>query len=272
MSMRVDRRGLLAGIAILLGGCATRGGAGFYPLGNSELGAYGPIDDHGHEIPGLDMSRIDPGVLRRRVAFAGPYRPGTIVVNIGERHLYFVEPDGMAMRYTVGVGREEALNFRGNAVVGRKAEWPHWTPTADMIRRMPVYAHYRAGLPGGIDNPLGARALYLYRGNQDTYFRLHGTNEPETIGQKVSSGCIRLLNHDIIDLYNRAPVGTHVVVLQEGEPMRAEARAEAAGDYDPYGSLPGPYASAPGLYDQEPPGPYASAPGPYDGPPWGRSW
>ncbi len=198
MTARVDRRGVLAGIAVLLGGCATqRGwgpGSGVNPFGNLGIAAaYGPISDHGHEIPGLDLTRIDPGLLRQQVAFAGPYRPGTIVVNIGERHLYFVEPGGSAMRYSVGVGREEALNFRGSAVIRRKAEWPHWTPTADMIRRMPIYAHYTSGLPGGIDNPLGARALYLYRGNQDTYFRLHGTTEPETIGQKVSSGCIRLV-------------------------------------------------------------------------------
>ena len=111
-----------------------------------------------------------------------------------------------------------------------------------MIRRMPIYAHYVNGLPGGIDNPLGARALYLYRGNQDTDFRLHGTNEPETIGTKVSSGCIRLFNHDIIDLYNRVPVGSPVVVLQEGESMRAEAGPATGGYYDPYGpEPPGPY-------------------------------
>ena len=181
MSVRVDRRSVLAGISVLLGGCASQGGM-LFGSGFGNPAEYGPINDHGHEIPALDMSRIDPGVLRRQVAFASPYRPGTIVVMIGERHLYFVEPGGRAMRYTVGVGREEALNFRGNAVIGRKAEWPHWTPTGDMIRRMPIYAHYTAGLPGGINNPLGARALYLYRGNQDTYFRLHGTIEPETIG------------------------------------------------------------------------------------------
>ncbi|MGB3582360.1 MAG: L,D-transpeptidase, partial [Roseiarcus sp.] len=146
--------------------------------------------------------------------------------------------------------------FRGSAVIGRKAEWPHWTPTADMIRRMPIYAHYANGLPGGIDNPLGARALYLYRGNQDTDFRLHGTIEPETIGTKVSSGCIRLFNHDIIDLYNRVPVGTPVIVLQEGEQMRADA-----GYYSPYGPGPaGPYEGLPGPY----PGPY------YEPPPYGQ--
>lgn len=250
MKARVDRRGVLAGIAVLLGGCATQGGVGFFPLGDPALaGAYGPRLDHGHEIPGLDLAKIDPSLLRRQVAFVGPYRPGTIVVNIGERRLYFVEPGGVATRYAVGVGRNEALNFRGRAVVGRKAEWPHWTPTPDMIRTMPIYRHYVNGLPGGIGNPLGARALYLYRDGRDTYFRLHGTNEPDTIGTKVSSGCIRLFNQDIIDLYNRAPVGTPVVVLQEGEEPRAVASAET--DYP---------------YSAEPPGPYAGPPGPYPGP------
>jgi lipoprotein-anchoring transpeptidase ErfK/SrfK len=267
MTARVDRRGVLAGIAVLLGGCASqRGtliGAAFYPVGNADLAAYGPRLDHGHEVPGLDLAQIDPGLLRQQVAFAGPYRPGTIVVNIGERRLYLVEPGGVATRYAVGVGREEALNFRGSAVIGRKAEWPHWSPTGDMIRRMPIYAHYVNGLPGGIGNPLGARALYLYRGNQDTYFRLHGTNEPETIGQKVSSGCIRLFNQDIIDLYNRAPVGTQVVVLQEGEFMRAQAGPETdSAYYDPYEPEPTrPYAGPPGLYA-----------GPYYQPPWGSGW
>jgi lipoprotein-anchoring transpeptidase ErfK/SrfK len=250
MKARVDRRGVLAGIAVLLGGCATQGGVGFFPLGDPALaGAYGPRLDHGHEIPGLDLAKIDPSLLRRQVAFVGPYRPGTIVVNIGERRLYFVEPGGVATRYAVGVGRNEALNFRGRAVIGRKAEWPHWTPTPDMIRTMPIYRHYVNGLPGGIGNPLGARALYLYRDGRDTYFRLHGTNEPDTIGTKVSSGCIRLFNQDIIDLYNRAPVGTPVVVLQEGEEPRAVASAET---YYPYSA--------------EPPGPYAGPPGPYPGP------
>ena len=267
MSARVDRRSVLAGIAVLLGGCATpRGyppGAGFYPFGNPGIaGAYGPKLDHGHEIPGLDLTRIDPGLLRQQVAFAGPYRPGTIVVNIGERRLYFVEPGGIAMRYAVGVGREEALNFRGSAIIGRKAEWPHGAPTSDMIRRMPIYAHYVNGLPGGIGNPLGARALYLYRGNQDTDFRLHGTNEPETIGTKVSSGCIRLFNHDIIDLYNRAPQGTPVVVLQEGLSARAEGGPERDGYYGPDG--PEPPVAYPGGGPYPGPGPY------YYEPSWGR--
>jgi lipoprotein-anchoring transpeptidase ErfK/SrfK len=147
------------------------------------------------------------------VAFPPQYRPGTIVVNVAERRLYLVQRGGRALRYAVGVGREEALNFHGSAVIGRKAEWPRWTPTADMVRRMPNYAAYVAGMPGGLDNPLGARALYLYVGDRDSHFRIHGTNEPTTIGTAVSSGCIRLFNQDIIDLYNRVPIGAPVVVL-----------------------------------------------------------
>jgi lipoprotein-anchoring transpeptidase ErfK/SrfK len=126
-----------------------------------------------------------------------------------------VTEKGSAIRYAVGVGREEALNFRGSAVIGRKSEWPSWTPTESMIARIPKYKKYAGGMPGGVANPLGARALYLYRDGQDTYFRIHGTNEPESIGQAVSSGCIRMLNQDVIDLYTRVPVGAPVVVLQQ---------------------------------------------------------
>jgi lipoprotein-anchoring transpeptidase ErfK/SrfK len=121
----------------------------------------------------------------------------------------------MAMRYGVGVGREEALQFKGTATIGRKAEWPRWTPTANMVRRDPErYGPVAAGLPPGPTNPLGPRALYLYRGGNDTHFRLHGTIEPYTIGTNVSSGCIRLIDQDIIDLYSRVPAGTRVVVQQ----------------------------------------------------------
>jgi len=274
MTAVIDRRSVLAAIALLLGGCAPyRGapsGAGFYPFGAPEFASgYGPIFDQGHEIPALDLTKIDPSLLRQYTHFSGPYRPGTIVVNVAERRLYLVQPGGVAIRYAVGVGREEALNFRGSAVIGRKAEWPRWSPTSDMIRRMPMYAHYVNGLPGGIDNPLGARALYLYRGNQDTYFRLHGTNEPDTIGDKVSSGCIRLFNQDIIDLYNRVPVGAQVVVLQEGEPplsANADAGGYGAGGYGAGGYGAGGYGAG-GYYDPYAPGP----PGPFfEPPPWGQ--
>ena len=155
-------------------------------------------------------------------------------MNVAQRRLYLVQGDGRALRYAVGVGREEALNFHGDAIIGRKAEWPSWTPTATMIRAMPRYAAYAGGMPGGIDNPLGARALYLYRDGQDTYFRLHGTTEPETIGTAVSSGCIRLVNQDIIDLYNRVPVGARssscrtksFVAAASGRSLREAAEAQ----------------------------------------------
>jgi len=284
MTAWIDRRAALAGLAALLGGCATP--RGYYPASRPQTGTagyvpgYGPIADSGHQIPGLDASTVDPDKLRREVPFTGPYRPGTIVVDVADRRLYFVGPSGMAMRYTVGVGREEALNFRGSAVIGRKAEWPRWTPTAWMIKTMPRYAAYAGGMAGGIGNPLGARALYLYRGSQDTYFRLHGTNEPETIGTAVSSGCIRLFNHDIIDLYNRAAVGTPVVVLQEPQRMAdSQERAPAT-----FAERPGPAMGAPPpdvVYGPRPyPGPYPGqdpygaepfTPGPW-GPPGPYGW
>ena len=203
----LTRRAAIAGLLFLPMGCAGP------RIGGPEVGAYGPITNEPHPIPALDANR-DPALARQEVPFSGPYKPGTIVVRIPERRLYLVQPGGKAIRYAVGVGRSEALNFRGTATIGRKAEWPGWTPTANMIRAIPKYAAYAGGMPGGINNPLGARALYLYRGSTDTNFRLHGTTEPETIGTAVSSGCIRLVNHDIIDLYNRVPVGATVVVLQ----------------------------------------------------------
>jgi len=271
MTATIDRRAALAGLALLLGGCAPQGPQPYAPA--SKFGGYfpgyGPIDDGGHEIPGLDAATVDPDRLRRRVPFAGPFRPGTIVVDVADRRLYFVEPGGSAIRYTVGVGREEALNFRGSAIIGRKAEWPRWTPTPWMIRTMPRYAAYAGGMAGGIANPLGARALYLYRDGRDTYFRLHGTNEPETIGTAVSSGCIRLFNHDIIDLYGRVPVGTAVVVLQEGLSSAPEPASygREPGPQQPDVMIdPGPYGAPYGYPDPGYAGPAMGGGGPYTAP------
>ena len=204
-SPSISRRAFATGLALFPAGCAGVGSMGG--------ASYGPISSEPYPIPGLDPSR-SADLARQEVPFTTPYKPGTVVVKIPERRLYLVQPNGRAIRYAVGVGRAEALNFRGTATIGRKAEWPSWTPTEHMIHAIPRYAAYAGGMPGGIDNPLGARALYLYRDGQDTHFRLHGTTEPETIGTAVSSGCIRLVNHDIIDLYNRVPVGATVVVLQ----------------------------------------------------------
>lgn len=136
-------------------------------------------------------------------------QPGTITVDTKNRWLYLSLDNGQAVRYDIGVGRD-GFAWTGEAHIERKAEWPSWTPPSDMLKRRPDIPHF---MKGGIDNPLGARAMYLYNGKGDTGFRIHGTNEPDTIGQAVSSGCIRLMNADVIDLYNRVKVGAHVVVL-----------------------------------------------------------
>lgn len=208
-SAALSRRAVIVGLPLVLAGCAGSGGFGPF------LGAdYGAVEDGAFTVAPIDRTTVDPSLLRQEVAWHGKERPGSIVVNVPERRLYLVQGGGRALRYGVGVGRAEGLNFRGSAVIGRKEKWPHWTPTASMMAAMPRYRPYAGGVDGGLDNPLGARALYLYRDGRDTYFRLHGTTEPESIGHAVSSGCIRLFNQDIIDLYNRVPVGTHVTVVQ----------------------------------------------------------
>jgi lipoprotein-anchoring transpeptidase ErfK/SrfK len=219
MTRTLNRRAVLIGLPLLLAGCASAPPQvpqlALQQLGPTETQSpYGSIANEPYPVRALDLSKVDPDLLRQQVAYSGPYAPGTVVVSIPERRLYLVQPGGSAIRYAVGVGRDEALNFRGSAVIGRKAEWPTWTPTASMIQSIPRYQAYAGGMPGGADNPLGPCALYLYRDNQDTHFRLHGTTEPRSIGKAVSSGCIRLFNQDIIDLYNRVPVGAPLVVLQ----------------------------------------------------------
>lgn len=145
-------------------------------------------------------------IPRTVVPYDTKYKPGTIVVETSQRRLYFVLPDGQAIRYGIGVGRD-GFRWSGQHAITRKAEWPGWTPPAEMRKRVPDLPAY---MPGGPDNPLGARALYI----GSTLYRLHGTSEPWTIGQAVSSGCIRLTNEDIIDLYDRVKVGSLVVVHQ----------------------------------------------------------
>ena len=179
---------------------------------------YGPRLDEPHPLPATDISEVDPRFLRREVAYFGREEPGTIVVDTTARYLYLVREGGRAIRYGIGVGKE-GLAWSGRARVGRKAAWPRWTPTPAMIRREPERnAKWAGGMEGGLDNPLGARALYLYDNGVDTMYRIHGTTEPWSIGQSVSSGCIRMFNQDIIDLHSRVPVGSPVVVLR-GQPL-----------------------------------------------------
>ena len=230
--MRWSRRAFLGALPMALAGCAVGGrvetltvetdasgmkmhrrsrgvGMGIAP---EYVSMYDQIDDGRFVVDPLDFDEVDPDYLRALVPYRGPERAGTIVVDPAERYLYLVRDDGQAVRYGVGVGRE-GFGWTGRATIQRKAEWPTWTPPREMTLRAAEAAKWAAGMPGGPENPLGARALYLFQGNRDTLYRIHGNNDPSSIGQAVSSGCIRLLNHDVIDLYRRVPVGTPVVVL-----------------------------------------------------------
>lgn len=156
--------------------------------------------------------QVEPDFERYEVDYRTAEEPGTIIVDSRSRHLYFVLPEGRAIRYGVAVGAE-AFGWTGVATVAHKAEWPRWTPPPEMLRRWPHLAPRAGGMEGGPDNPLGARALYLHQNGRDTLYRIHGTNEPETIGREASSGCIRMRNIDVIDLYNRVKPGAKVIVI-----------------------------------------------------------
>jgi lipoprotein-anchoring transpeptidase ErfK/SrfK len=152
---------------------------------------------------------------RQIVKFRTAEKPGTIVIDGDQHFLYYVLPDFQAIRYGIGVGRE-GFGWAGVVNVGYKTEWPTWTPPAEMIERDPRLAEYANGMPGGPGNPLGARAMYLYEDGRDTIYRIHGTSEPWSIGLSVSSGCIRMVNEDVIDLYERVEKGAKVIVLMQG--------------------------------------------------------
>ena len=174
---------------------------------------YAAIETERFRVPAVSLEDLKPQYVRQLVDNPTRQPPGTIVIDPRNRFLYLVQEGGKALRYGVGVGRE-GLAFTGSATIDRRAQWPRWAPTPDMIRREPArYARWARGMAGGENNPLGARALYLYRNGRDTLFRIHGTNEPWTIGDAVSSGCIRMMNHDVIDLYDRISAGARVVVL-----------------------------------------------------------
>ena len=195
---------------VLLSACAAPSPKSTTP---GTLPGYEGVQDGNFFIPQVNENHLRDGVPRKQVGYAGDERPGSIVIDPYVRKLYYVLDDGQAMQYSIAVGRA-GLGFKGSAVVRRKEEWPAWTPTANMVRSMPeMYAEYAGGLPGGLENPLGARALYLFNKGGDTGYRLHGTPEWNSIGKAMSSGCIRLMNQDIIDLYNRTENGAKVVVL-----------------------------------------------------------
>lgn len=157
-----------------------------------------------------------PEEFRRQIVdFRTAEKPGTIIIDGNKHFLYLVQPDFKAIRYGIGVGRE-GFGWAGIVEVGRKQEWPVWTPPAEMVARDPAAAKWKNGMPAGPDNPLGPRAMYLYDKGKDTIYRIHGTIHPWSIGLNISSGCIRLVNEDIIDLFDRVAVGAKVIVLMQG--------------------------------------------------------
>ncbi len=179
--------------------------------------AYEPVKDAGFALPAIPIKKVSPEFRRQIVSYNGSERPGTIVVKTRERHLYYVLPGGRAVRYGIGVGKQ-GFAWSGEAYIAWKQEWPTWHPPKEMADRKPEVAKYvENGMEPGIKNPLGARAMYLFNEKgQDTLFRLHGTPEWSSIGTAASSGCIRLINQDVIDLYNRVRPGksARVVVIQ----------------------------------------------------------
>jgi len=175
---------------------------------------YRGMPEERFPIPPADLERLDARYVRAVVEYPTDERLGTVIVDTAQRYLYHVLPSGMATRYGVGIGRS-GFAWSGRAHIAYKREWPVWTPPSDMIEREPRLEKWRYGHPPGIDNPLGARALYIHQGNRDTLYRIHGTSEAWTIGQAVSSGCVRLLHQDVIHLHDNVQPGSAIVVMSD---------------------------------------------------------
>jgi lipoprotein-anchoring transpeptidase ErfK/SrfK len=213
---------LLVGLlGLVLGGCAdsTR-----FSSPSSDAN-FTPRDRELLANPPYAQADIPEQFRRHVVDYPSREAPGTILVNSDARYLYYVLPEGKAVRYGVAVGNE-ALAWSGVATVGRMTEWPDWIPTPDIRARLGPFPDR---VPGGPANPLGSRALYLFQGKTDTLYRIHGTNQPQYIGQAVSSGCIRMTNEDVIDLYNRAKLGATVIVLAPGQGGQSDPAAGGRG-------------------------------------------
>lgn len=192
-----------------------RGPAGVLPDSSYHAALYAEQIDGGYRVPAVPYQQIDARYWRQEVDSPFAERPGTIIVDTGNRFLYLILPNGRAMRYGVGIGRE-GFAWSGRGVIQWKQAWPRWTPPDSMVARQPELIKYSAangGMSPGLDNPLGARALYIFQNGEDTLYRLHGTPEWRSIGKAVSSGCVRLINQDVIDLYDRVPAKAPVLVV-----------------------------------------------------------
>ena len=210
---RFSRRTFLFGSAAGLGTLALGGCSGAVMSRAEAEKVYAAVPEERFPIPAVNLNKVDAKYLRRKVSYASKEAAGTIIVDPRNHYVYRIEGDGMATRYGVSIGRAGFL-WNGEAYVGRKSEWPIWTPPKEMIERQPEAAKYAGGMKPGLDNPLGARALHLYQNGVYTLYTLYSTIRPETIGKGISSGCVGLLTQDMLELYERTPVNTKVVVLK----------------------------------------------------------
>lgn len=224
-SARMGRRSVFALGAATLAGCVTEDGTSGPLLSSSTTQSaarpgpsiYDAVSDNGYQIPAVDVAQVDQRYWRTDVVYSTKEKPGTLIVDTPNKYLYHVLSEGRATRYGVGVGRE-GFEWSGRAVVAYSRQWPRWVPPDSMMQRQPELKRYSAnngGMQPGLRNPLGARALYIHENGRDTLYRLHGTSEPDSIGMAVSSGCIRLLNQDVIHLYNNVRNGTPIVVIPD---------------------------------------------------------
>ena len=219
---RLNRRSFLVGSAAGLGaaglGAAGLGAAGLAGCASDDMGRaeaakfYAAVPSEKYPIPAVDIGKLHPKYFRKTVRYETKEAPGTIIVDPANYYVYRVEGDGNATRYGANVSRTGFL-WSGEVYVGRKAEWPTWTPPREMMARQPEARKYAGGMPGGLENPLGARVLYLYKNGAYTVYTIYSTCDPETIGQGITSGCTGLLSQDMLDLYSRTPVKTKVVML-----------------------------------------------------------
>ena len=224
----LDRRLFLASAsAFLLGGCTTE----MAQVGTSlvQPNMLVPETEEPFPVTPVDLSTIPSQYHRRIVDDPTGEPPGTIVVDPDQKYLYLVMEGGQAMRYGIGVGRD-GFSWSGVATIQAKQKWPKWFPPKEMQERDERAREFANGMDGGPTNPLGARALYLYQNGKDTLYRIHGTFEPRSIGRAVSSGCIRMLNADVIDLYDRVPIGTRVVVRSSGPGLVASILGTSTAD------------------------------------------
>ena len=222
----MNRRQFICGAAgssvLALSGCTTATTTG-QPVEDptspgvaaTYLSIYGPMPEERFPIPAVDIQQVPSEFWRRQVDFSSPYPVGTVIVNTKTYFLYLIQENGKAMRYGVGLGRQ-GFEWSGEGVIQWKQSWPIWTPPDEMIARQPELEKWsvsNGGMPPGLDNPLGARALYIFQNGEDTLYRIHGTPEYWTIGKSVSSGCVRMINQDVIDLYRRVTNGARLVVM-----------------------------------------------------------